>query len=410
MKSLIRRLISQEETRMASCINMIASENYTSPLVRNALSSHLSQRYAEGYPRNRYYGGLGVVDEIELATQQLALRFFGLDPSKWDCNVQALSGSIANLAIYSALVPLGNVIASLSLTGGGHLTHGSSVSISSKLWKFKHYHLCKENDEINYPSLISLFNNNNHEGEMKAVVDMVVAGASAYPREIEYKRIKDSFAVETKLMCDISHTSGLLRSGEMKEDPFAVADVVMTTTHKSLRGPRGALIFSKKAQTPMINRAVFPYIQGGPHVHSIAAIGLALEEGLTDSYAKYQRQTLENASTLAAELGKSFKGTSFSLLTGGTSTNQVMIVLPLGTAKTEAKIYEAVLEKNGGIISNMNVLSRGRFGIRLGTSYITSVMESKSSLEHHSVMVDLSSRISSTLLAHEKVAIQIINK
>lgn len=400
MKSLIRRLISQEENRMASCINMIASENYTSPSVRNALCSRLSQRYAEGYPGNRYYGGLGIVDEIELATQQLALRFFGLDPSKWDCNVQALSGSIANLAIYSALVPLGNVIASLSLTGGGHLTHGSSVSISSKLWKFKHYHLCKDNDEINYPSLISLFNNNNN-----TVVDMVVAGASAYPKEIEYKRIKDSFAIETNLLCDISHTAGLLRSGIMKEDPFAVADVVMTTTHKSLRGPRGALIFSKKAQTPLINRAVFPLIQGGPHVHSIAAIGLALEEGLTDSYAKYQRQTLENALTLAAELAKSFKGTNFSLLTGGTSTNQVMIVLPLGIAKTEAKIYEEVLEKKGGIISNMNVLSRGRFGIRLGTSYITSVMmESNSSLEHHSAMVDLSSRISSTLLGHEKLA------
>lgn len=395
MKSLIRRLISLEEGRMSSTINMIASENYTSIRVREALSSMLSQKYAEGYPGNRYYGGLGIIDEIELSTQRLALSLFKLDPSVWDCNVQALSGSIANLAIYSALVPLGERISSLSLSSGGHLTHGSSVSISKKLWKFNHYHLNSQTDEIDYQSLRKLGKDEK--------ISMVIAGASAYPREIQYSTIRDSFDRDTILMCDISHTSGLLLSGLMKEDPFASSDVIMTTTHKSLRGPRGALIFSKKHLSPLINKAIFPYLQGGPHIHTIAAIGIAMEESLQDSFVKYQIQTLRNASTLAKELLELLKNTSYSLLTDGTSTNQVIIVLPTGiTSKEEAKSLEIALEIEGGIITNMNILSRGRFGIRLGTSYITSTLEGKSEEEHYLKIKEIAQIISKILLSKNK--------
>ena len=248
-----KTLIKKEEKRQRETINLIASENYVSENVLKALGSVFTNKYAEGYPHKRYYGGNIHVDVLENAVKKDALKAFGLLERTWGVNVQAYSGSVANLAVYFALVPKGGKIMAMDLSMGGHLTHGSKVSITGKFWKQVPYGVDRKTEKINYDALIKL--------ARKERPMLVIAGGSAYPRIVDFKKFrKVADAAGALLMVDMAHFAGLV-AGRAHPSPFMYADVVTTTTHKTLRGPRAALIFSKKEFSPSIDKAVFPGIQ-----------------------------------------------------------------------------------------------------------------------------------------------------
>jgi glycine hydroxymethyltransferase len=377
----IKKLISAEKKRQKSVVNLIASENFVSKDVLEALGSELTNKYAEGYPGKRYYGGNEVIDKIELLCQERALELFKLDPNEWAVNVQALSGSPANVAVYLALVPTSEKergkIMGMSLDQGGHLTHGHKVSISGKMWQQIPYGVDKKTEVLNYDEI-----------KIKAVAEkpsIIVAGFTAYPRVIDWKKFREiTDAVQNEsgeralLMVDMSHIAGLV-AAEAYPSPFEYADIVTTTTHKTLRGPRSALIFSRKgkkntAGEPLdldkkIDKAVFPGMQGGPHENQIAAVAVALHEAASPSFKKYAKQVMVNAKVLADELAK----LGWRIVSGGTDSHLVLVDTWMEGKGISGKEAGDRLEKEG-IIVNKNAIPfdtrppADPSGIRLGTA------------------------------------------
>jgi len=367
----IKKLITKEARRQRSAVNLIASENYVSDDVREALGSVFTNKYAEGYPGKRYYGGNVVVDEVERLAQGRALKLFKLSPKKWSVNVQPYSGSPANMAVYYALLNPGDKIMGLSLPFGGHLTHGWKVSFSSRFYTAVQYAVGQDGF-IDYAEVRKL--------ARKEKPKIIVTGATAYSRIFDFKKFrKIADEVGAYLLADISHTAGLTAGG-VYPSPFPYADVVTTTTHKTLRGPRAAIIFvncqSKIAQknnidiARAIDRAVFPALQGGPHINTIAAIAVALKEASTPAFESYTKQIVKNARALALELKK----LGWRIVSGGTDTHLFLVdTRARGISGKEASDR---LEQ-AGIIVNKNTIPYDTrsptdpSGIRIGTAAVS---------------------------------------
>lgn len=310
-------MIKNEKQRQFEGIELIASENFTSKAVMEALGSCLTNKYSEGYPGKRYYGGNQYIDQIESLCQKRALAAFSADPEQWGVNVQPLSGSPANFAVYTALLGPGGKLMGLSLAHGGHLTHGhqsdtKKISASSLYFESKAYYVNEETGLIDYDAL--------EVAATEFKPNMIVCGASGYPRDMDYKRFREICdKVGALLMADIAHTSGLIAS-KLLSSPFEYADIVTTTTHKSLRGPRHGMIFYRKRFEEAINFAVFPMLQGGPHNTNIAALAVQLKEVASDEFREYSKQIISNCRALGAAL--STKGEKF--ITGGTDNHLLM--------------------------------------------------------------------------------------
>lgn len=368
----IESLIKTEKTRQKKVINLIASENYVSKDVLTALGSELTNKYAEGYPGARYYGGNEITDKVENLAKERALKTFGLSSKKpastrkggWAVNVQPLSGSPANVAVYLGLVKPGGKIMGMSLDHGGHLTHGHKVSITGKIWQQVPYGVDKKTEKINYEEL-----------KQKAVSekpDIIVAGFTAYPRKIEWKKFREiADACNAYLMVDMSHIGGLV-AGKAYPSPFPYADVVTTTVHKTLRGPRAAMIFSKVDERDLpkkIDKAVFPGMQGGPHLNQIAAVAVTLKEAMEPSFKTYAKHVIQNAQTLAKEL----KRLGWRIISGGTDSHLILVDTWMDGKGIGGKEASDRLEK-AGIIVNKNTIpfdTRSPVdpsGIRLGTA------------------------------------------
>lgn len=410
MKDTIFALIEAEEKRQQETLQLIPSENMVSSAVREAVGSVLMHKYAEGQVGQRYYQGNGVVDEVEALCKRRALQTFGLEAEDWGVNVQALSGSPANLAIYNALLSPGEKILSMFLPDGGHLSHGwhvpsdklktnnekqetiekKHISIVSKFWEVEFYKTDPQTQLFDYDVILEQAENYKPK--------MIVSGGTAYPREIDHERMAAIAAsVGAYYLADVSHESGLI-AGSANQSPFPYADVVMMTTHKTLRGPRGALVFSRrkfnrriqdttnKEQTnsksqpsknqtydlsKLIDFSVFPEIQGGPHLHTIAGIAVALSEAQTGEFANYARAVVDNAIVLASEL----KERGFEVVSGGTDKHLVLVDLRKQSLSgwTVAWALEAA-----GMIVNKNTVPGETAspiypsGIRLGTPTVTS--------------------------------------
>lgn len=372
----VEKLIREEEKRQKETLNLIASENYVSEDVREALGSVFTNKYAEGYPGARYYGGNAVADKLEALAQARALKLFKLSPARWSVNVQPYSGSPANLAIYHALVPKGAKIMGMALDMGGHLSHGFSASITGKLWKQVPYGVDKRTEFIDYDALMKL--------AKKERPKLIVAGATAYSRVVDSKRFrKIADSVGAYLMVDMSHFAGLVAGGAYPS-PFPYADVVMTTTHKTLRGPRAALIFGRKSQISdpksqknrkatipeCIDKAVFPGLQGGPHLNAIAGVAVALDEAALPAFKKYAMQVVKNARVFASELDR----LGWKVVSGGTDSHLFLVnTIERGIS---GKAASDALER-AGIVANKNMLPydvrkpSDPSGIRIGTAALT---------------------------------------
>lgn len=358
---MIKDLVQKELNRQKKVINLIPSENYPSKSVLEVLGSQLSSKYAEGKSHQRYYFGNKVVDEIEDEVKNLVLKAFRISLKDYGVNVQPYSGSIANLATYLGTVDLGGKILAMSLEHGGHLTHGHSVSWTGKLFKFEHYGVNKHG-LIDYEEVLKI--------AKRFKPKLIVTGATAYPRELDFKRFrKIADSVGALLLADTSHIAGLVVGG-VHESPLPYADIVTSTTQKTLRGPRGAFIISKKELSDNIDKAVFPGLQGGPQLHTIAAVGVALEEALKPGFKKYVEQIVKNSKILSAELQR----LGFKVITDGTDNHLMLVdVTPLGLTGKEAG---EKLEK-ADIIVNKNMIPYDKrkpwdpSGIRLGTAAVT---------------------------------------
>ena len=356
----IAKLIKKEEKRHQETLNLIASENYPSKAVREALSSLFVTKYSEGRPYKRYYAGQEFVDRLETLVEERVRKVFGLN-KKWAVNVQPYSGSPANYAVLRGLLRPGDKILSLPLSHGGHLTHGAPVSLSGQDFKLVNYFLDKD-DLLDYKEIEKI--------AKKELPKLIICGFTAYPRKIDFKKFSQiSKKVNTYLLADIAHIAGLIIGG-VHPSPFPWADVVMTTTHKTLRGPRGAIIICKKELENKIFKKVFPGLQGGPHGHTICAIGVALREAMKPSFRKYAQQIVKNARALAEALEKY----DFKLISGGTDNHLVLV--DLTNKNISGKEAQDLLEI-AGIVLNKNTVPydpRPSFdpsGIRLGTPALT---------------------------------------
>lgn len=353
----IQKLIKAERNRQQDEICLIASENYVSQNVREALGSYLVNKYAEGYPGKRYYAGNSIVDQIEQRAIDLAKQLFGAEHA----NVQPLSGAPANLAVYSALLNPGDTVLGMDLSHGGHLTHGHPVTLPAKIYKFIRYKTTLDG-KIDYEQMEQLAKEYRPK--------LILVGYSSYSRDIDYQRVKKiAQNIDALTMADISHIAGLIVAGLMN-NPVPDFDVVTTTTHKTLRGPRGGMILCKKELTARIDKAVFPGLQGGPHQNQIAALAVALEEASTSSFKKYTHQIIKNAQVL----GDKLQATGYSLCFGGTENHLVLV--DLRSKKIRGLEAQLALER-AGIITNMNVIPddpnppTNPSGLRLGTPAIT---------------------------------------
>lgn len=350
--------IRAEARRQQETIELIASENYVSRAVLEAQGSILTNKYAEGYPGHRYYGGCQWVDVVERLAIERAQALFGAEHA----NVQPHSGSQANAAAYLALLHPGDTVLSMRLAHGGHLTHGSRVNFSGRLYRFFFYGVSRETERIDYDEVARLAREHRPK--------LLLAGASAYPRTIDFARLAEiAQEVGARLMVDMAHIAGLVAAGE-HPSPVPHADVVTTTTHKTLRGPRAGLILCRRQWAEAIDKAVFPGTQGGPLEHVVAAKAVALREAMSPEFARYQRQVVANARALAAEL----VAQGLRLVSGGTD-NHLLLVDLSSTGLTGAQA-EAALEA-AGIACNKNLIPfdtrspRETSGIRLGTAAIT---------------------------------------
>ncbi len=359
MDSEIYELINRENTRQEEGLELIASENYTSQAVMQAQGSVLTNKYAEGYPNKRYYGGCEFVDDVEQLAIDRVKKLFG---SKF-ANVQPHSGSQANMGAYFALIQPGDKILGMDLSQGGHLTHGSPVNFSGRLFDVVAYGLDEKTEAIDYDKL--------EEIAIKEQPKMIVAGASAYARTIDFKRFREiADKVNALLMVDMAHIAGLVAAGE-HPNPVEYADVVTSTTHKTLRGPRGGIILTNDEEiAKKLNFHIFPGIQGGPLEHVIAAKAVAFKEALQPEYKEYQQQVVKNAKALV----KALQEEGLDIVSNGTDNHLLMI--KTDSVDLTGKVAEATLEK-AGITCNKNMIpgdKRSPFvtsGIRLGTPAIT---------------------------------------
>jgi glycine hydroxymethyltransferase len=354
----IADLIRRETERQAEGLELIASENFVSRAVLEAAGSVLTNKYAEGYPGRRYYGGCEVVDVVETLAISRAKALFGAEA----VNVQPHSGSQANMAAYMALMAPGDTLLSLDLNSGGHLTHGMSLNFSGKLYRAVHYGLDPKTERIDMAQVRRL--------ALEARPRVVVVGASAYSRTLDFPAFREvADEVSAKLVVDMAHIAGLVAAGE-HPSPVPLAEVVTSTTHKTLRGPRGGLVLCKEAYAKAINSQVFPGIQGGPLMHIVAAKAVAFQEALQPGFRAYQKQIVKNAQALAEALQRA----GCRLVSGGTD-NHLMLV-DLRPKKLTGKLAEAALDK-AGITVNKNMIPFDpekpmvTSGIRVGTPALT---------------------------------------
>jgi len=393
----VEKLIAAEIKREEETVNLIPSENFVSPGVLGALGSVFTNKYAEGYPGARYYGGNQYADEVERLAQERARELFNLS-ANWHVNVQPYSGSPANLAVYAALVPLGEKIMGLQLDMGGHLTHGHKVSFTGKAWQAVTYAVDKETELLDY-------------GEVKRIAEkekpkIIIAGYTAYPYRIDFEKFREiSDSIGAYLMVDMSHFAGLV-AGRAYPSPFEYADIVTSTVHKTLRGPRSAVIFANsKSKTAKIknidiakkiDRAVFPGLQGGPHLNQIAAIATTFYEAAQPEFRDYADQVVRNAKTLADSLKK----LGFRIVANGTETH--LLLVNLGDKNIGGSEASDLLEGEGIIVNKNTIPYDPRSpmdpsGIRLGTPAITTRGMKEGEME---VVADLISRV---LVNKEKV-------
>jgi glycine hydroxymethyltransferase len=354
----VRNAIDGERRRELETLELIASENFVSPAVLEALGSEMNNKYAEGLPKKRYYGGCEYVDVVETLAIDRMKRLYGADHA----NVQPHSGASANLAAYLAISNPGDTLLGMSLAHGGHLTHGHSVSVTGKLWKAVQYGVRPEDGRIDYDQIATLAREHRPR--------ILVAGASAYPRIIEFDRLGEiAREVSATLVVDMAHIAGLVAAG-LHPSPIPHADIVTTTTHKTLRGPRGGAILCRADVAERVDKSVFPGLQGGPLMHVIAAKAVCLGEALTDGFRAYQRRTLENARTLAASLIEH----GLDLVSGGTDNH--LMLLDLRRMKMTGKTAEEALHR-ARITANKNAVPNDpqkpwvTSGVRLGTPALT---------------------------------------
>jgi len=366
----ILALIKKEEKRQKTQLCMIPSENFVSDQVKKAVGSVLMNKYSEGQAYKRYYQGNTNIDEIETLVKKRALKAFKLSPQKWNVNVQAVTGSVANLAVYNALLQPGDKILSMYLFDGGHLSHGwqlpsgKKVSMTSKIFSPNYYYVDPKTGVFDYNSVDKI--------AKQVKPKLIISGGTAYPREIDHKKLSEiAKKVGALYMADIAHEAGLVIAG-VNKSPFKYADIVTMTTRKTLRGPIGAMIFSKSQYSEEIDKSVFPGLQGGPQNHSIAGIGVALYEAMQPEFKKYAKQVVKNSRTLAGELKK----LGIEVLTGGTDKHLIVIDLAKNGILQSGGEVALALEKANIIVNKNTVPGDTRkpwdpSGIRLGTPSLT---------------------------------------
>lgn len=354
----IAAAIGEELGRQRNKIELIASENFVSPAVMEAMGSVLTNKYAEGYPGHRYYGGCEYVDKVETLAIERAKKLFGAEHA----NVQAHSGANANTAVYFAFLQPGDTIMGMNLSQGGHLSHGSPVNISGKYYNVVPYGVTHETERIDYDEFARI--------AKEAQPKLIVAGASAYPRVIDFERMAEiAHSVGAIFMVDMAHIAGLVAAG-LHPSPVPYADIVTTTTHKTLRGPRGGLILCKEKYAKQIDKAIFPGVQGGPLMHVIAAKAVALGEALKPEFKEYAKQIIANCQALAEGL----IAEGFRLVSGGTDNH--LLLVDVRGQKMTGKTAEHLLDEVG-VTCNKNTIpfdSESPFvtsGIRLGTAAVT---------------------------------------
>lgn len=354
----IAAAIGEELGRQRNKIELIASENFVSPAVMEAMGSVLTNKYAEGYPDHRYYGGCEYVDKVETLAIERAKKLFGAEHA----NVQAHSGANANTAVYFAFLQPGDTIMGMNLSQGGHLSHGSPVNISGKYYNVVPYGVTHETERIDYDEFARI--------AREAQPKLIVAGASAYPRVIDFERMAEiAHSVGAIFMVDMAHIAGLVAAG-LHPSPVPYADIVTTTTHKTLRGPRGGLILCKEKYAKQIDKAIFPGVQGGPLMHVIAAKAVALGEALKPEFKEYAKQIIANCQALAEGL----IAEGFRLVSGGTDNH--LLLVDVRGQKMTGKTAEHLLDEVG-VTCNKNTIPfdpESPFvtsGIRLGTAAVT---------------------------------------
>ena len=354
----INDLIEKELKRQQDGIELIASENFASKAVMEAMGSFLTNKYAEGYPNKRYYGGCHVVDEVEDIARNRAKELFGAEHA----NVQPHSGSQANMAVYLSVLETGDTVLGMDLSHGGHLTHGSPVNFSGKLYNFVSYGVDKETETIDYDVVREL--------ALKHRPKLIVAGASAYSKIIDFKAFRDICdEVGAYFMVDMAHIAGLIAAGA-HPSPVPYADFVTSTTHKTLRGPRGGLILCKEKYAKQIDKTIFPGIQGGPLIHTIAAKAVCFKEALDPSYKEYIKNVVNNCSVLAKEL----INYGFKIVSGGTDNH--LILVDLTNKDVTGKDAEIILDSIGITVNKNTVPNETKSpfvtsGIRIGTAAVS---------------------------------------
>lgn len=379
----VNEILEKELTRQQRNIELIASENIVSRAVMEAMGSYFTNKYAEGYPAKRYYGGCEHIDELENLAIDRLKELFGAEHA----NVQPHSGSQANMGVYFALLEYGDKILGMDLSQGGHLTHGSPVNISGKYFNFIAYGVDKETEQIDYDKL--------REIALAERPKMIVAGASAYAREIDFKRIGEiAKEIDALYMVDMAHIAGLVAAG-LHQSPVPYVDVVTTTTHKTLRGPRGGAILCKAELGPKIDKAIFPGIQGGPLEHVIAAKAVSFYEALQPEFKEYQKQVVKNAKVLADELVKR----GFNLVSGGTDNHLILVNLiskDMTGKEAETLLDEAhiTVNKNSIPFDPQNFFKTS--GIRIGTPAITTRGMKEADMVTIAEAIDL-------VLSHKKI-------
>lgn len=350
--------MGRELARQKRNIELIASENIVSPAVMAAMGSVLTNKYAEGYPGKRYYGGCEFVDEVETIAIERAKKLFGAE----HVNVQPHSGAQANIAVYYALLKPGDTVLGMSLDAGGHLTHGSKANLSGNYFNFVPYGLSEETGRIDYDNVRALAIENKPK--------LIVAGASAYPRAYDFKRLREiADEVGALLMMDMAHVAGLVAAGE-HPDPVPYCDVVTTTTHKTLRGPRGGMILCREEYAKKINKAIFPGTQGGPLEHIIAGKAVCFGEALKPEFKQYQHQIRLNCEALANGLSKR----GFEMVTGGSDNHLILLDLrkfDITGKELEKKLDEVYITVNKNAIPNDPQSTFVTSGIRIGTPAVT---------------------------------------
>lgn len=354
----IAELIEAEGKRQKECVNLIASENYTHPAVREVTGSILTNKYAEGYPGKRYYAGCQFIDQIEQIAIDRCMQLFGAEHA----NVQPHSGSQANMAAYLAILKPGDTIMGMSLAEGGHLTHGHPVNFSGQLYNFVPYGVDRNNEQLNYNLIKDIAQQHKPK--------MIVAGASAYSRIIDFERFAEiAQSVGALLMVDMAHIAGLVAAGK-HPSPVAYADIVTSTTHKTLRGPRGGFILCKKEYASQIDKAIMPGMQGGPLMNTIGAKAVCFKQALEPTFTTYQQQVIENAHFMAQEFIKR----GYRIVSGGTENH--LFIIDLSNKNITGKQAEIALA-NAGIYLNRNCIPYDSAkpwitsGIRIGTPAIT---------------------------------------